>query len=220
MIRASPKIVGVIFSPADLHRALRMRTPPDLFELRLDGLVDAVDTVKKAIVKLPAPFIATARHPREGGANRLSSRRRRALLIEFLPHASYVDVELRSAPVLREVLLRARAAHVRTIISVHDFNGTPSAARLDKLASAVKSLGPHIAKFATRTDTISQMGRLLDFFDRQPERTKVAVMGIGKLGRRSRLLLAKRDCPLNYAHLGSARAAGQLSISELRRALA
>jgi 3-dehydroquinate dehydratase I len=219
MTSASPKIVGVIFSPADLQRALRMRNPPDLFELRLDSLFHDIDTVKKAIAKLPAPFIATARHPREGGANRLSSRQRRALLLEFLPHATYIDVDLRSAPFLREVLRKARAAHVCTIISIHDFNGTPSAARLDKLASAVTSLGPDVAKFATGTETISQMDRLLDFFERHSNKRKIAVMGIGKLGRRSRLLLAKRGCALNYAHLGSAGAAGQLSISELRRAL-
>jgi 3-dehydroquinate dehydratase I len=219
MTRASPKIVGVIFSATDLQRALTMRNPPDLFELRLDGLVHVIDTVRKAIAKLPAPFIATARHPLEGGANRLSSRRRGALLLEFLPQGAYVDVEIRSVRFLREVLRKARVAGVRTIISVHDLNGTPSAARLDQLASEIRSLGPDVAKFATRTDTISQMTTLLDFYARQSKQTKMAVMGIGKLGRRSRLLLAKRGCALNYAHLGSPHAAGQLSISESRRAL-
>ena len=67
-----PKIVGVIFSRADLERARRMRKPPDLFELRLDRLIDA------PIGQLPAPLIITARHPREGGANNLSALRRRA----------------------------------------------------------------------------------------------------------------------------------------------
>jgi len=32
------RVVGVIASPADLNRAMRMRTPPDLFEVRLDCL--------------------------------------------------------------------------------------------------------------------------------------------------------------------------------------
>jgi 3-dehydroquinate dehydratase len=42
-------------------------------------------------------------------------------------------------------------------------------------------------------------------------------MGIGKLGRRSRLELARRGCLLNYAHLGSPAAPGQLSLRDLRR---
>ena len=33
-----PRVVGVIASRADLERAVRMRRPPDLFELRLDRL--------------------------------------------------------------------------------------------------------------------------------------------------------------------------------------
>jgi 3-dehydroquinate dehydratase I len=217
MTRASPKIVGVIFSPADLQRALAMRNPPDLFELRLDGLVHVIDTVKKTIAKLRAPFIATARHPREGGANRLSSRQRGALLLEFLPQAAYVDVELRSAPVLRDVLRKARTDHVRTIISVHDLKGTPSTARLDKLASAVRSLGPDIVKAATRTDTIAQVNRLLDFFERESKRTKIAAMGIGELGKACRVELFRRGCPLNYVPIGRPQVAGQLSIAQLRR---
>ncbi|HZE12711.1 MAG TPA: type I 3-dehydroquinate dehydratase, partial [Chthoniobacterales bacterium] len=95
------KIVGVIFSRADLERALRMRRPPDFFELRLDGLLGG------PIEKLPAPLIITARDPREGGANNLSVPRRRALLLKFLPRAKYVDVELRSARALQSVLRSA-----------------------------------------------------------------------------------------------------------------
>ena len=212
-----PQIVGVIFSRADLRRALRLRNPPDLFELRLDGLAHAIDTVKKAIAKLPAPFIATARHYLEGGANQLSSRQRRALLLEFLPHAKFVDVELRSAPFLDEVLRRARASNIRTIISFHDLHATPNAARLDRLASAARSLGPDVAKFATRTDTISQLNRLLDFFERQQGRGKTAAMGIGKLGQVCRRELFRRGCALNYAPLGRPQVAGQLSLAQLRR---
>jgi 3-dehydroquinate dehydratase-1 len=215
---AAPKIVGVIFSRPDFQRALRMRNPPDLFELRLDGLLHAVDRVKKAIGKLPAPLIVTARHPAEGGANRASPWQRRALLHEFLPHASYLDVELRSAPLLRELLRTARANNVRTIISFHDLRGTPSPARLDKLASAARSLGADVVKVATRTDTISQLNRLLDFFDRQRDTSKrIAVMGMGKLGQTCRRELFRRGCPFNYAPIGGPQVTGQLSLAQLRR---
>ena len=47
----TPKIVGVIFSRLDLQRALRMRKPPDLFELRLDGLAAAnVDMLSLVLI--------------------------------------------------------------------------------------------------------------------------------------------------------------------------
>jgi 3-dehydroquinate dehydratase I len=215
----TPQIVGVIFTRAELRRALRMRKPPDLFELRLDRLVNCIDEVKAAIDRLPAPFLITARDPREGGANHLSAPRRRALLLQLLPRAAWVDVELRSARSLAPVLRFAHAHGIPTIISFHDFKTTPPATRLDKIVSGARSLGADIVKIATRTDTPAQLTALLDFFERQRGGENMVTMGIGKLGRASRLELARRGCLLNYAHLGSPAAAGQLSIRELRRAL-
>jgi 3-dehydroquinate dehydratase-1 len=215
----TPQIVGVIFSPADFQRALRMRKPPDLFELRLDRLTNCIDEVSAASGGLPAPFIVTARAPGEGGPNRLSLRRRRALLLDFLPRAAWVDVEFRSAHSLEPILRSAAAHHVRRIISFHDFKTTPRGSRLDDIVAGAVSLGADIIKVATRTDTPAQLETLLDFFERKHGAPNVVAMGIGKLGRVSRLELARRGCALNYAHLGSPAAAGQLSIEELRRTL-
>lgn len=215
----TPQIVGVIFSRADLWRALRMRKPPDLFEIRLDRFVNCIGEVNAALDRLPAPFIITARDPREGGANNLSGPRRRALLLQFLPRAAWVDVELRSVRSLAPVLRSARAHRIPTIISFHDFRTTPPAARLDEIVDRAQSLGADVAKVATRTDTPAQLTLLLDFFERQRGAANVVAMGIGKLGRASRLELARRGCILNYVHLGTPAAAGQLSISDLRPAL-
>jgi 3-dehydroquinate dehydratase-1 len=212
-----PKIVGVIFSRADFQRALGMRRPPDLFELRLDRLVPCLGELKTAIQRLPAPLIITARDPREGGANDLSAGRRRSLLLEYLPNARYVDVELRSARALQPVLQLADDLQIRKIISFHDFKTTPPASQLEDIASRARSLGATIVKIATRTDNRAQLDTLLDFFQRHRRSGDVVAMGIGKLGRASRLELARLGCPLNYAHLGTPAAAGQLSIAELRR---
>jgi len=65
-----PSIVGVISTPAELDRSLRIRKSPDFFELRLDSLGEPVDEEK--LSRLRAPLIITARDPREGGANNLS----------------------------------------------------------------------------------------------------------------------------------------------------
>jgi len=215
----TPQIVGVIFSRADLQRALRMRKPPDLFELRLDRFVNSIGEVEAAVDRLPAPFVITARDPREGGANHLSAPRRRALLLQFLPRATWVDVELRSARSLAPVLRSAHAHGVPTIISFHDFKTTPPASQLDEIVSGARSLGADVVKVATRTDTLAQLTALLDFFERQGSGGNLVAMGIGKLGSASRLEFARRGCLLNYAHIGSPAAAGQLSIRDLRREL-
>ena len=212
-----PRLVGVIFSRADLQRALRMRKAPDFFELRLDVLAPYLDEVRRAVARLPAPLVITARHPLEGGANRLSAPRRRALLLEFLPRARYIDVELRSVPAFRSVLETAARTKTETIISFHDFQATPSALQLDRIATRAHSLGATLLKVAVRTDTRAQLDTLLQFFDRHRRAQKIVAMGIGRLGRASRLELARRGSVLNYGHLGSQVAPGQLSLDELRQ---
>ncbi len=211
-----PRIVGVIFSADDFRLAVKLRNPPDLFELRLDSLVNSLDTVRRSVADLPAPLIVTARHPREGGVNRLSASERRSLLLEFLPHAAWVDIESRSLRFSGALLERAVRNHIPVIVSLHDLKDTPSRSRLDKFAAAARSAGADIIKVATRTDTPSQLQRLLDFFDTHHANAKIAAMGVGKLGRASRIEFLRRGSILNYAHLGVPRASGQLSIAELR----
>ena len=176
---AQAKIAGVISSRADLDRAFRMRTPPDLFELRLDAFGAKIGAVRTRIEKIGAGIIITARHPREGGANQLSARKRRELLLSFLPQAAWVDVELRSASAMAAVFREARQNGVRIILSFHDFRGTPGARRLDELARQAARLGADLFKVATRTDTPAQLKRLLDLFERSRAQN-VAAMGIGK----------------------------------------
>ena len=94
-----------------------MDKPPDFFELRLDRLVPMVDRLENKISKLRVPLIITARHPMEGGANRLSPPQRHNLLARFLSRARYIDVELRSAPVFGALLRLARKQNVRRIVS-------------------------------------------------------------------------------------------------------
>ncbi len=208
-----PRIVGVIFSQRDLRRAVRLRRPPDFFELRLDALVRHLAEIE--IAKFPAPLIVTARDPREGGVNNLATRARRDLLLRFLPRAHTIDIELRSAPAFRPLLDLARVRKIPRIISFHSFKDTPSVFRLHEKARAAQKLGADIFKIATRTDTMAQLNRLLEFYD--SARMPVSAMGLGHLGRAARRELIRRGSLLNYVHLGDAGIPGQPSLSDIRR---
>jgi 3-dehydroquinate dehydratase-1 len=213
------RIVGVIASRADLDRAVRMRQPPDLFELRLDCLADAANQLQTVLPKLRTPLIITARHPHEGGARRLSLRQRRDLLTRFLTHADYLDVELRSASALRHLLATAERKKIRRIISFHNLKSTPSPRVLAAKAQAARAHGADVFKLATRTDTAMELERLLDFMTTTRMDIPLAVMGIGKLGAISRVLLARSGSALIYASLGAAtNIEGQLSLKQLRAA--
>lgn len=212
-----PRVVGVIAARADLERAVRMRRPPDLFELRLDRLAGMADQVEIALPKLRRPLIITARDPHEGGANKLRLRQRRDLLARFLNHADYIDVELRLASALLPSFGLAKNKNVRRIISFHNFKRTPSARILSAKACEARSHGADIFKVATRTDTPMELGRLLEFMISSRLDLALAVMGIGKLGAISRVLLARAGSVLIYASVAAATdVEGQLSLEQLR----
>ena len=214
--RSVPKIVGVICTQVDLQRATRMRNAPDLFELRLDAICGRNEEMNRSLRDLRTPLIITARHPLEGGLNQLPLQRRRRLLLRFLPYAAYVDIELRSALALAPIIKAARAKGIPIILSFHDFNGTPNRRRLDKIARSAESLSADILKVATRTDTLAQLARLLEFFQSE-RRIRVAAMGIGQLGIRARRELFRLGSVLNYGHLGRKKVIGQPSLVALRR---
>lgn len=216
--RTRARIVGVIASRSDLHFASCMTTPPDLFEIRFDHLIGLLDELEKKMPILRAPLIITARHPDEGGANRLSAQRRRELLLRFLPRACYVDVELRSVKELRPVLELARRKKIHRIISFHDLQETPSIRSLKAKARAASSAGASSLKIATRTDTPAQLVRLFEFFVNEDVDLAVSAMGLGQLGAASRVVLAQLGSVFTYASIGRSTIEGQLSIRQLRSA--
>ena len=213
----TPALVAVIASVAELGRAARLRRLPDFFELRLDALCDSLAEVAVALAGLRAPLIVTARHPAEGGVNDLAAAERRSLLLQFLPRAEYVDIELRSLPALDRVRVEAARRKIKLIVSVHEFRRTPSLQRSTQLGARARAAAPDVFKLVTRVDTSADLEHLTAAFDLLSPHMPVSAMGTGPLGRESRKALVARGSVLNYAHLGSAQADGQLSIRELRR---
>lgn len=215
----SAPIVAVIASPSDLARALRLRRLPDFLELRLDSLHAIGDKLLQIAPRLRAPLIVTARHPAEGGANQLPVAQRRTLLLQFLPFAAGVDVELRSAEKLSGVLEAAGERGVTRIISTHHFGRMPSAEQLADFAGAAIERGADILKVAARTNTARDLETLVAFFQAFEPHISVSVMPIGPGARRWRLFFAREGSALNYTHLGTPQIEGQWSFAAFRRAL-
>jgi len=211
--------VAVIASRADLQAAIGIRQLPHLFELRLDSLSTIKDRDQKRISRLGAPLIITARDPREGGVGNLSIETRCALLLRFLPHAKYIDIELLVAREFKSLLAQAQKRKVGLILSYHNFKATPSSRSLCAKAKRAKTLGADIFKVATRTDTPAALAKLIDFLTNPDIPLPVSAMGIGKLGAISRLLLSSCDSVLNYGSLGQPNVEGQLPVEVLRSAL-
>ncbi len=213
------KIVGVIYSVADLEKATRLRRPPDLFELRLDALGYHLGEIERLLPRLEAPLIITARDPAEGGANDLPAAKRRSLFEQFLSRAAFVDVELRSACIPRSILYAVNSSGVRLILSVHELHRAATTSELEHWLERARSLRANILKVAVRTDTADDLDQLLEFVRTARDRITIAAMGVGRFGRVSRIRLAENGSALTYVHLATPQQVGQLSLAAARRCI-
>jgi 3-dehydroquinate dehydratase I len=203
-------LVGVIHTPAGFKLALRAAV--EALEVRVDTLPRP--PLPEEIAVLPQSVILTIRSFSEGGARPLTDATRLALYLELLPAANAVDIELRSVSALKEAVDAALASKKTVILSFHDFQGTPSQARLRTLVARARDKGADIIKIATKTTTPADIARLLNL--QAATESPLAVMGMGPLGRAARLLFACSGSTLNYGWIDKPLVPGQWSAREFR----
>jgi 3-dehydroquinate dehydratase-1 len=141
---------------------------------------------------------------------------RRALYGDFLEVAGLVDLELRQAGAMKEVIRDAREGGAGVILSHHDFRRTPAPDQLRELARRAADAGADIFKVATMTREARDLAVLIEFLADEKEKLPLAVMGMGVYGKISRLVLARAGSCLNYGYLGSPNASGQWPVALLK----
>ena len=216
---SAPLVVATVHSLAGLRLAERLGSwDADLVELRVDALAGKMAEVRKFLAKAKLPVLLTVRHPAEGGIGNLSSESRKKFFQEFLPFAALVDVELRSVTVMREVIAAAKERGIGVVVSDHHFHRTPTLAQMCERRRRAFAAGADIFKLACLADTAGSVARLLDFVS-TGKGLPLAVMGMGKLGQVSRLVLACAGSILNYGFLDKPNAPGQWEARDLKSLL-
>lgn len=217
----TPLVVGVIASGPVLTAFCQSNTQADdcdLCELRLDMIALPGVEIRALAAQVSRPLILTARHPDEGGEGGLDAAGRTALIEEHLERAAFIDIELRSALEMQALIKKAQSRRIGVIGSFHDFNGTPSDDILRGAADLALQFKFDAVKIATTLRGPGDLGRLLQLIE-SVKRLPLSVMGMGALGRASRLVLAKCGSVLNYAHLGESNAPGQWPARRLKELL-
>ncbi len=213
-------VVGSISQPASALETLRRVRPDqaDVIELRLDCLQQQAEALRE-MLPAAAPVLVTARHPLEGGQNQISTAERQALLSGFLGHAAIVDVEVRSFGEMGELTAAATGASSILLASFHDFGGTPELSFLEDLIANAIAHGTDAVKIATHLAGPEDLVTLARLFT-LPDRPPLSVMGMGPLGKVSRLLFARLGSILNYGYLDAPTVPAQWEAGELKRMLA
>ncbi|MGA1123855.1 MAG: type I 3-dehydroquinate dehydratase [Chthoniobacterales bacterium] len=213
------EIVGSVHTLAGLRRAARLRPGQgvDVIEVRLDWLADEARKLPGLLRSIRLPLLLTARHPREGGNGCLSLAARRQLLETFLPLARMVDIELRSAGSFRDLLGAARKMRVKVVLSSHHFYRAPTQARLVGVERQAWLLGADICKIAVHIKNAAELARLLVL--QSGARRPLATMGMGPLGKVSRLVLPLAGSRLVYGYIDRPQVPGQWPAIGLRERL-
>lgn len=209
-----PNVVGVIHTAGGFEEACNPGL--DAVEVRVDTLPQPPSP--RQISDLPVAAIVTVRHREEGGARAMSEEERLASYLALLPPASAIDLEMRATGSMGDLVEAVRRDRKILILSFHDFESTPPLCELRDVCAKARGLGADIVKVAAKTETPAAVGRLLALLEDCSG--PIAVMGMGALGRASRLLFAKAGSALNYGWLDKPQIPGQWSAKEFVELLA
>ena len=217
---SKPLVVGAAHTPAGLELAQKLRPEAvDLVEIRVDALLDHLLEIERALPKLAVPALITVRHPAEAGLGNLQAHRRLELIRRFLPHASYVDIELRSTPGFRALIDEVKASGAKLVVSDHHFRKTPTLSQMLERQKRAFKAGGDIFKLAAVLPGPAEFARVLEFAGKSAPGPR-AIMGMGKFGQVSRIALAQAGSVLNYGYLDRPNAPGQWEARELKALLA
>lgn len=221
---STPKTVATVHRPEDLSLVSENKIAPetcDVLEFRLDSLRDHLDAAEAAMKATPFPCLVTARHPVEGGIGELPAADREALLRRFLPLAALVDIEARSLAEFQDLASQAKDSGVCVVASAHDFEGPMSGETLEQIAESSYHANADVIKVAMVLNSMLDLSSLMVLTATLTEAGGlVASMGMGPLGKVSRLTLAAAGSCLNYGYLSEPNAPGQWPAAELKRLVA
>ncbi len=213
-----PQVVGTIITEQFLTewRGNPRKLPCDLVELRVDGYPGFSDwiAIGEQIQDYETPVFATIRLAKEGGKWTGLDSDRWPLLEQAVRRLAGIDVELNSD--LAEFAARLSAELKKLcVLSHHDFEKTPSIETMRQMLQHAHDRGC-IGKIAATVNTPGDLASLRSLLSEKWS-LPICLIGMGALGRETRLTFPREGSCFTYGFLDSAGAPGQYSAAELMR---
>jgi 3-dehydroquinate dehydratase type I len=194
----------------------------DMVELRIDGIQDA--NLPRLLKHTQGEVLITNRVKEEGGAFTGTEKERVSILSEAVAlGADYVDVELRTAPVLIAGLkkkIEGCQGLTKLILSYHNFERTPSPKELRKRLDDGYAAGADIVKIVSRAREMADNLKVLGLIPYAQRKGKeIIAFCMGEKGKMSRVMAPLLGSYLTYASLnkGEVLAPGQMTVKELKK---
>ncbi len=217
--RSEPTMAVSITKPIGKSALRSISAIADVAEFRADLFPSTdVSYLQDQIQSLEImPTLLTIRYENEGGQWSGSEDERLTALQRLMPHVDGVDIEL-AADIMPEVVEAATDNQKVTVVSSHDFHGTPSTEDLWRFQEEAGSVGDYI-KLAAMANTVEDYQRLADF-TLNTTTSKLIVVAMGRFGPLSRIAFPGLGSHLTYAFAGDkAVAPGQLDYIETHELL-
>jgi len=190
----------------------------DFVEVRVDYIQD-VNNINLQIVKntINNSSILTCRRLDEGG-KWVGSESDRLQILEKACQLgfSYVDIELKT---LEEGFVIPSNRNTRIIVSHHNFNKTPTFGELNILSIRMEKYNPDIKKIATFITAEENSEILYKFLTHKKGGERISVIGMGKLGKQTRILSPLLGGSFTYCSISSEKksAPGQMTCKEMKK---
>ncbi|MFQ6105473.1 MAG: type I 3-dehydroquinate dehydratase [Candidatus Hydrothermarchaeaceae archaeon] len=207
-------------STSDFLRTAEDARSADLVEIRADGIAGlSAGRLRKLIgavkERTKKPVILTIRPRNEGGLFE-GEEERANILMDCASTADIVDLELSMDRHARGRIMER--AHT-SIISHHDFSGTPSKQEMLNIVKREFKEGADIAKVAVRAESAGDVMKLLNATKEASTLGKVCMIAMGSEGRMSRIIAPVFGSVITYGYVNRPTAPGQASVDELNTAL-
>jgi len=204
-------MICVSIADVALDEAENIIKENEICEVRLDRLKADSAGIKR-LFSTKGKTVATYR-PAEGLDE---SARMEALILAIESGASFVDIEVEADDSFKAGIKKAAAGkECLVIVSYHDFNKTPVMRELEQVLNWCFESGADIAKISCRVNSIEDNARLLSLYSLNK---KVISIGMGELGKITRIAAPLLGAPFTYASIDKSRktAPGQIDAAQLR----
>ncbi|OGH59594.1 MAG: type I 3-dehydroquinate dehydratase [Candidatus Lindowbacteria bacterium RIFCSPLOWO2_12_FULL_62_27] len=222
------RIICVVGGKSALKDALTAkRQGADILEARVD-LWDNPGQAKTDLRELRKmkilPIIATVRRVQEGGfwpENEEIDRKN--FLGEIIDEelADCIDIELNATKIRTAILQLCKRNEIATIVSYHDFVGTPSSSQLSKIIDRINRTGADIIKVAVMANSREDVHQVIRLTEKYAKKLRPMVMiSMGELGRPTRVMAGLFGSSMTYGYCSAQpMAPGQVPVTELKKAL-
>jgi 3-dehydroquinate dehydratase-1 len=211
-------LIALPLDDADLKEKLKVAKdkPIDIIELRIDQfssfdtsyILDLASLVKENGFYL----LATVRSKEEGGAD-LPDEKRLNIFSEVVKLADILDIELTSQ-INKDVIKLAKENGKLSLVSYHDFEKTPLEKEIQEIIDKSASLGADIIKYAFKTNSVEDVGRILSVSHKNRDKNIVAI-GMGETGKITRVAGFFFGSLITYTFIGKSFAPGQIEVDKL-----